>query len=395
MLLKKTKIFLVLTDDWELRGNGSGDINKIQFESIKKLTSIYNEYGIKGSFNVEVMQQLTFRKLQSKYKELKVLADEWESCVKDIYQQGHDIQLHIHPQWSEAYYNSGIWELNGDWSILNYNQNDVQKMLTDGIMYLESILRPINPNYKCISFRSGAWCIAPSLYMLKSLVNAGIKMDISIAAGLKYHTRNIKLDYTTCEEGFLPYYPYIEDARYISDKEEPIICIPTNHFYESRYYLFRWHIGIIKRKLNNIFNQKKINIYNENLDDIKEIYNEWQEISEENNTYEMHNFKESVIISIFKQYLYGGNYHVSDLAQLDYSLLKEMLKQIRKKAIKSDLDIVPIIIENHTKDINDFSYIKRFIEKVSNSDDIECITLTQLYSGFQNGQFSIKRRRKK
>lgn len=49
-------VHLVLTDDWELRGDGSGDIELMQFDSLSKLTGIYNQYGTKSSFNAEVMQ---------------------------------------------------------------------------------------------------------------------------------------------------------------------------------------------------------------------------------------------------------------------------------------------------------------------------------------------------
>ena len=39
---------------------------------------------------------------------------------------------------------------------------------------------------------------------------------------------------------------------------------------------------------------------------------------------------------------------------------------------------VPVILENHTKDIRDFSHIERFIKDVSQAADIRCLTLTEL-----------------
>jgi hypothetical protein len=50
-------IYLAFVDDWEVRGNGSGDPQVLQFEPMRKLVRIFNKYGIRGSFNVEVMQQ--------------------------------------------------------------------------------------------------------------------------------------------------------------------------------------------------------------------------------------------------------------------------------------------------------------------------------------------------
>src|SRR3954464_9942562 len=79
--------------------------------------------------------------------------------------------------------------------------------------------------------------------MLNLLVRLGIVFDMSIVGGVRYETKNISLDYTNCEEDFLPYYPQMTDARKVSDKVEPIICVPTNHFYGSRRQVFRHHLG--------------------------------------------------------------------------------------------------------------------------------------------------------
>ena len=219
-----TTIHLALVDDWELSGNGSGDIRRLQFEPMRRLVSIYNRLGIRGSFNAEVMQQITFRQYQDQHKHLKVLADEWDDIVKETFRQGHDIQLHVHPQWQNAEYKDGRWQLTSDWSILNYSREAALQMLRHGKDYLENLLKDVDPDYRCVSFRSGAWCIAPSPHMLDLLVELGIAFDMSIVAGVKYDTRNIKLDYTGCEEDFLPYYPVMTDARRVSDKIEPIVA---------------------------------------------------------------------------------------------------------------------------------------------------------------------------
>jgi hypothetical protein len=49
-----TTIHLALVDDWELSGNGSGNIRQLQFEPMRRLVGIYNRLGIRSSFNAEV-----------------------------------------------------------------------------------------------------------------------------------------------------------------------------------------------------------------------------------------------------------------------------------------------------------------------------------------------------
>lgn len=372
-----TTIHLALVDDWELSGNGSGDIRQLQFEPMRRLVSIYNRLGIRGSFNAEVMQQITFRHQQARANELKLLADEWDEIVRETFRQGHDIQLHVHPQWHNAEYQNGRWKLTADWSILNYSRDDALRMLRQAREYLENLLKGVDRTYRCVSFRSGAWCIAPSPHMLDLLVELGIVFDMSIVAGVKYDTRNIKLDYTSCEEEFLPYYPVMSDARRVSDKVEPIVCVPTNCFYASRKQVLQHHlekaVGKVKSKITgptNIDNGRSVAAYGE----------EWAQIDG------------SLTKRIYRKgiapYL-RGKHTISDLAQLDYPLMMEMLDSIRKRARASGLSDVPVVLENHTKDLRNFSDLEKFLQQVVESSDIKFVTLTELATALKQ-KFSIK-----
>ena len=372
-----TTIHLALVDDWELSGNGSGDIRQLQFEPMRRLSSIYNRLGIRGSFNAEVMQQITFRQHQAPDNELKRLADEWDDIVSETFRQGHDIQLHVHPQWDNAEYQNGRWKLTADWSILNYSRDDALRMLRQAREYLENLLKGVDRNYRCVSFRSGAWCIAPSPHMLDLLVELGIVFDMSIVAGVKYDTRNIKLDYTSCEEEFLPYYPVMTDARRVSDKAEPIVCVPTNCFYASRKQVLQHHlekaVGKVKSKITgptNIDNGRSVAAYGE----------EWAQID---GSLTKRIYRKGIV-----PYL-RGKHTISDLAQLDYPLMMEMLDSIRKRARASGLSDVPVVLENHTKDLRNFSDLEKFLQQVVESSDIKFVTLTELATALKQ-KFSIK-----
>src|SRR5437763_11532893 len=209
----KTTIYLALTHDWELRGDGSGDIEQIQFAPLRRLLEIYRKHDVRTTFLPDVMQQIRFRLLESEHPELKSLADKWDEHVREAFRQGHDVQLHLHPQWRNGRYENGRWHLNGDWSILNYDREAAYAMLAAGKDYLEKLLQPIDPFYRCGAFRAGALAAAPSDHLFKSLVRLGIQLDVSIASGFFVHARNLHLDYRDCEEDFLPFYPDKEEAR--------------------------------------------------------------------------------------------------------------------------------------------------------------------------------------
>jgi hypothetical protein len=73
-----------------------------------------------------------------------------------------------------------------------------------------------------------------------------------------------------------------------------------------------------------------------------------------------------------------GKHTISDLAQLDYALMMEMLDSIRKRSRASGVTEIPVVLENHTKDLQNFSDLERFLEKAVASSDIRFITLTEL-----------------
>lgn len=186
-------------------------------------------------------------------------------------------------------------------------------------------------------------------------------------------------DYTDCEEDFLPYYPVMTDARRVSDKAEPIICVPTNCFYASRKQVFQHHldkaVGKIKSKASGPTtvsnNSRSVEAYGE----------EWAQVDGRMKRI----YRKGIVPNL------RGKHTISDRAQLDYPLMMEMLDSIRKRSMSSGLTDVPVVLENHTKDLQNFSDLERFLEKAAKSSDVKFITLTELAHNLKE-KFKIKTR---
>jgi hypothetical protein len=382
-MAKQPTIYLALTDDWELRGDGSGDMDEIQLNPMRRLASLYEKNGARGSFFVEVMQQRTFRRFQAEYPELKILADRWEAQVRDVYQRGHDIQLHIHPQWTDAEYQGGSWKLKGKWSILDHSPEEANRLILEGKEFLEDLLRPVDPDYRCLAFRAGAWCVAPSPHILSQLADAGIILDASIVEGIHIHTKNLQLDYQNCEESFLPFYPNMQDARKVSSQKEKIICVPTCHFIEPKWFMLRRHMKMTWRLVRNRIagSPKGTRKAANGGEPQTSEYREWERVNASTL---------SKIVHHLRPYLSQGTYQIGDLSALEYPWLCCMMQSIRKRVRSSGLSEIPVILENHTKEIRNFNDIERFISDCARADDIQFITLTDLAARLQNGQFNIQ-----
>jgi len=369
-------IYLALTDDWELRGDGSGDIETIQFQAMRELVRLYEKYGVRGTFFVEMMQQLAFRKNQARHPELKSLADRWDAHVVDAFKRGHDIQLHLHTRWSNARYENGSWHVSGDWSILNYEPTDARAMILAGKEYLENLLRRVDSSYQCIAFRAGALAIAPSASILNLLVDCGIALDSSLVGGLRLETRNLQFDNTSCEESFLPFYPRMDDARRVSDKPEKIICVPIHQFQSSRRNAFIDVVVLTWRKF--LLHLKRAH------DDKQDAAppTDWEEVR--------HTSRLALVYDKAIKPCFKGKHLVSDISRLNRSFMREMLQDIRRRAAATGLSSLPVILTNHSKYLTDFKPLEGFLDKASAADDIKFLTLTELAETLHRGEFATR-----
>jgi hypothetical protein len=369
-------IHLALTHDWELRGDGSGDIEQIQFAPLRRLLEIYARFGARTTILPDVMQQLAFRRGESAHPELKALADSWDQHLRDACRQHHDVQLHLHPQWLNAVYASGVWQLDGDWSILNYDRDQTYAMLAEGQEYLETLLRPIDSSYRCLAFRAGALAAAPSTHLFKTLAGLGIELDVSIAAGVFVDNDNLRLDYRNCEETFLPFYPVLEDARRVSPKREEIVCVPLNHFYGSRREVTRQNLALARLELLKRASRKSGLASPIKLPDPSPQAPRPSQIGLA--------FEKIVMPAVKRKHF------VSDTGRLNYPLMREMLASIRQRAEASGLADVPVVLTNHPKDIRDLPAIERFVGEASQAEDIRFITLSEIAAKIQSREFAVR-----
>lgn len=370
----KPTIYLALTHDWELRGDGSGDIEQIQFAPLRRLLEIYAKFGARTTVLPDVMQQLRFRQLESKHPDLKPLADSWDEHVREAFRQDHDVQLHLHPQWLKANYENGRWELTGDWSILNYDRAVARTMLADARAYLENLLQPIDPSYRCLAFRAGALAAAPSEHLFELLVELGIELDVSVAGGVFSDSQTLQIDYRNCEETFLPFYPTMKDARKVSTRREPIVCVPLNHFYGSRREVTRQNISLARQKLRRRGKRA----------DPEAAAKTLNRSPLDSQGSALGKVYEKLILPTLKP-----KHFVSDTGRLNYPLLREMLESIRKRAAASGLSQLPVVLTNHPKDIRDLEAIERFGDEVSQAEDVKFITLTEVAEKIRRREFQV------
>ena len=175
---------LILTNDWELFGDGSGDYFDVQHRPLDMLLDVAEAHGAKITVMAELGQQWAHEALGEKHAWAAEIAAAWREALVEGVRRGHDVQMHLHPQWLRAKYDGARWRLDTDhWLTGGLPAETLAEAFSRGKRYLEVLLRPANPDYQCIGFRAGGYCIEPSTHVIQALVRAGFLCDTSVVAG--------------------------------------------------------------------------------------------------------------------------------------------------------------------------------------------------------------------
>ena len=176
-------INILLHDDWEINGDGTGSPETLMFDPARRILDICDTYGAKYTFYPEIGQQLNMldAPVNSRWR---IYAKKWEDTLKDAIRRGHDVQLHFHPQWIGAKLNKEKWRLD----YTKWNTGKIEFKLLDewigkGADYLRHLLKPVSHDYELVSYRAGGWMCQPSTNLYKTLKKHEIVCDVSVIKG--------------------------------------------------------------------------------------------------------------------------------------------------------------------------------------------------------------------
>ena len=185
---------LALTLDYELFGEGTGDVLRDVIQPTARLLRICGSHGVRITIFFEVVE---YWKLKEAFKNgiCGGGSDDPTELMKrqlaEAYEHGHDIQLHIHPQWLRAEHSDDGWQVDRSlWRLSSIGSSsnsmsaiDLRDLLARGKKTLEGIIHRINPEYRCEIFRSGGLNIQPSYHIVKAMRSTGLKADSSVFPG--------------------------------------------------------------------------------------------------------------------------------------------------------------------------------------------------------------------
>lgn len=233
------RVIVLIEDDWELLGNGLGNVAHLQYQPALFLMRVAERLGMKVTFMAETLQQLTMRVLAEGDRGLAAQAALWEESVRLFVDRGHDVQLHLHPQWEGAEYRDGFFRLRGSWNLAAHPAPARRRMIADSAAYLSALLRPQRPEYAVVAFKAGSWGLQPSAQALADLEAAEVRVVLAPGRGIRYQTPDFQAHYEALEEDTLPYYPDYEDIRRVSAVPRGVVVVPLPHYVPTAALLAR------------------------------------------------------------------------------------------------------------------------------------------------------------
>lgn len=185
---------LFITLDYELfLGTKTGTPENCLIRPMDELCKVAGKHNFKFVIFVDAAYLLRMSQLKHKCAQLQKDYDLVTSHIKSLVDNGHDIQLHFHPQWMYSSYNNSTCE----WDLDNkhYKLSDMKQIFAFESFGAAKRLLDEIVGHKTYAFRAGGYCL-DSFPEYKRLFKANnIIIDSSVARNLYENKTAHQYDY--------------------------------------------------------------------------------------------------------------------------------------------------------------------------------------------------------
>lgn len=329
------RIKIVITNDYEVFGNGSGDIFESLILPTNNLLDIADKYQIPVTLMAEMAEILVFKERQNSFR-VKGVASNYQIIKQNLIEamlRGHDIQLHFHPQFVDNFGvdSETIFINELKLNISTLSKEEIKEYLIKAIAELQDILVPIDINYKCRVFRAGYLAMQPESNLLQVLSDIGILIDTTVAPGCYLESRLVNFNYTHVPN--LPFWRIKNSVNEIS--QDGLLEVPIT---TVKYGLFKKAISYMLRKIYKIQNLKV----------------------ESGKILDIGINKELLINKVL------SSYRSLDFCSMSAIELEKAI--LAKEKNNKTNEVIPIVITGHSKFFNNGIQLERFINRALQND---------------------------
>ena len=192
---------LVLTEDHEIFGNGCGDVRRHMVEPTERMARICGKYGMPLTVFFEVEEFLAFERERSKLIRAWGYdpAAEIRAQAISLIRRGHDLQLHLHPEWVGSLFEGGRWVLRSERATVDSlfeTQGEISNYIRERKAVIDGFHEAVGSARQVIAYRCGAFCAQPGGKLLRALAENGIVIDSSLVKGMVRKDEYVHLNFS-------------------------------------------------------------------------------------------------------------------------------------------------------------------------------------------------------
>jgi len=208
----------IFTIDYEIYGNGEGSLRGLVYDPVEALIKVFDDAQARFVAFVEVSE---LEQIERQGADAAVI--DVKRQVADMHARGFEIGLHLHPQWCNARYEEGRWQLDySEYNLCTLSRKRIEEIVGGGISHLRGMVG--DPSFMPRSFRAGNWLFQPTQVVSAVLAQRGLWIDSSVFKGGVQRLHG--LDYRPSKRNGY-YWQFREDVN-VACPDGPLLEIPIH-----------------------------------------------------------------------------------------------------------------------------------------------------------------------
>ena len=323
---------LIFTLDYEIYGNGQGSLRDLVYEPADRLLEIFRKFNARFVAFVEAAE---LEMIQARGTDPAI--DLIQQQIRDLYRDGFELGLHLHPQWYNGRYENGQWHLDySEYNLCSLPVERIKSIVDRSIGYFRKVLGA--SDFTPLSFRAGNWLFQPTKTAAGVLAERGIKVDSSVFKGGVQHQH--KLDYRpSLENG--DFWKFTDDVN-VPDAQGLMLELPIHTRMVRPWQMFTAKRVGLQQKATSTAQSPKSKLYR------------------------------------LMDFLRLSQPLKLDFCRMTLDELTGMVNRVIKEDRKSPAAYRPLVAIGHTKDLVDLETVEFFLAYLK-LKNIKVITLKEAY----------------
>jgi hypothetical protein len=342
---------ICLTVDHEIFGNGTGDVRQHMTEPTERMAAACEKHRMPLTVFFEVEEYLAF--VREREQLVAALgydpAEEVRAQAVDLARRGHDLQLHVHPEWVGSSFENGSWVLDPTKRTVHSlfgTQEEATEYIRSRKATIDELWAEAGCQRRVTAFRAGAFCAQPGEHLLPALAANGIFIDSSAVKGMTRKDKHVDLDFTAAPAKRRHWQVSTDVAR--DEENGPVLEIPIH--------------SKMGRRIQQMTPRRLLAKFSGNVPKEKQ--------REMVNQLGMGRSPASVARFLATPFPIKLDFHNMSARQ--------MLRWIREAppAPEGDMDVIVLI--GHSKEHRDHANFEAFLEGVAADDSLEVVSLSDV-----------------